>query len=40
LVPTIIYTVLFLFTKRLTAPIVAHGIYNMSAILLTYYLYF
>lgn len=40
LVPTITYTVLFLFTKRLTAPIVAHGIYNMSAILLTYYLYF
>jgi hypothetical protein len=40
LVPTIIYTVLFLFTKRLTASIVAHGIYNMSAILLTYYLYF
>ncbi|MBK8901120.1 MAG: CPBP family intramembrane metalloprotease [Anaerolineaceae bacterium] len=40
LVPTIIYTVLFLFTKRLTAPIVAHGIYNMSAVLLTYYLYF
>ncbi|MAT98069.1 MAG: CPBP family intramembrane metalloprotease [Anaerolineaceae bacterium] len=40
LVPTIAYTVLFVFTKRLTAPIVAHGIYNMSAILLTYYLYF
>lgn len=40
LVPTIAYTILFVFTKRLTAPIVAHGIYNMSAILLTYYLYF
>lgn len=40
LVPTIAYTVLFVFTKRLTASIVAHGIYNMSAILLTYYLYF
>jgi membrane protease YdiL (CAAX protease family) len=39
LVPTIAYTVLFVFTKRLTASIVAHGIYNMSAILLTYYLY-
>jgi membrane protease YdiL (CAAX protease family) len=40
LVPTIAYTILFLFTKRLTASIVAHGIYNMSAVLLTYYLYF
>ena len=40
LVPTIAYTVVFVFTKRLTASIVAHGIYNMSAILLTYYLYY
>ena len=40
LVPTIAYTILFLFTKRLTASIVAHGIYNMSAILLTYYLFY
>ncbi|RNL87907.1 CPBP family intramembrane metalloprotease [Sinomicrobium pectinilyticum] len=40
LVPTIMYTLLFLFTKRLTASIVAHGIYNMSAIILTYYMYF
>ena len=40
LVPTIMYTLLFLTTKRLTASIVAHGIYNMSAILLTYYIYY
>ncbi|WP_318344491.1 CPBP family intramembrane glutamic endopeptidase [Flagellimonas baculiformis] len=40
LVPTILYTVLFIWTKRLTACIAAHGIYNMSAIILTYYLYF
>lgn len=40
LVPTLMYTLLFIATKRLTASIVAHGVYNMSAILLTYYLYF
>ena len=40
LVPTVAYTMLFLLTKRLTASIVAHGIYNMMAILLTYYLYY
>ncbi|SMO86919.1 CPBP family intramembrane glutamic endopeptidase [Gracilimonas mengyeensis] len=40
LVPTIAYTALFLYTKRLTASIVAHGIYNMSAIILTYYIYY
>lgn len=40
LVPTIIYTLLFISTKRLTASIVAHGFYNMSAILLTYYIYY
>ncbi|HAF29943.1 MAG TPA: CPBP family intramembrane metalloprotease [Bacteroidales bacterium] len=40
LVPTLIYTLLFISTKRLTASIVAHGIYNMTAILLTYYIYF
>ena len=40
LVPTVAYTILFLMTKRLTASIVAHGIYNMTAILLTYYLYY
>lgn len=40
LVPTIAYTLLFLYTKRLTAPIIAHGIYNMTAILLTYHLYY
>lgn len=40
LIPTLMYTVLFVTTKRLTASIVAHSIYNLSAILLTYYLYF
>lgn len=40
LIPTLMYTLLFIATKRLTASIVAHGVYNMSAILLTYYLYF
>lgn len=40
LVPTIAYTALFLYTKRLTASIIAHGIYNMTAILLTYYIYY
>lgn len=40
LIPTLMYTLLFIITKRLTASIVAHGIYNMTAILLTYYLYF
>ncbi len=40
LIPTIMYTLLFLTTKRLTASIVAHGIYNMTAIILTYYLYY
>lgn len=39
LVPTIAYTALFLYTKRLAAPIVAHGVYNTAAILLTYYMY-
>lgn len=39
LVPTIMYTMLFILTKRLTASIAAHGIYNMSAIILTYYMY-
>lgn len=39
LVPTIMYTLLFISTKRLTASIIAHGIYNMSAIILTYYMY-
>ncbi|WP_411767098.1 lysostaphin resistance A-like protein [Winogradskyella sp. A3E31] len=40
LIPTIIYTLLFIKTKRLTASIVAHGLYNMLAILLTYYFYY
>ena len=40
LIPTIAYTLLFIFTKRLTAPMIAHGIYNMTAILSTYQLYY
>ena len=40
LVPTILYTVLFIWTKRLSASIVAHGVYNASAIILTYSIYF
>lgn len=40
LVPTVMYTLLFISTKRLTASIVAHGVYNMTAIILTYQLYF
>ncbi|SHG73878.1 CPBP family intramembrane glutamic endopeptidase [Winogradskyella jejuensis] len=40
LVPAIIYTLLFLSTKRLTASIISHGVYNISAILLTYCLYY
>lgn len=40
LVPTIAYTALFLYTRRLTAPILAHGIYNMAAIVLTYFMYY
>lgn len=40
LIPTLAYTALFLYTKRLTASIIAHGIYNMAAILLTYYMYY
>ncbi len=40
LIPTLMYTLLFISTKRLTASIVAHGIYNMTAILLTYWMYY
>ncbi len=39
LMPTIMYTLLFILTKRLIASIVAHGVYNMAAIILTYYMY-
>lgn len=39
-VPTIAYTILFIKTGRLTAPILAHGLYNFLAILLVYFLYF
>lgn len=40
LVPTIAYTLLFLYTNRLTASMVAHGVYNMAAILFTYYMFY
>lgn len=40
LIPATMYTLLFILTSRLTASIVAHGIYNMSAILLTFYMYY
>ncbi|MGB5819779.1 MAG: CPBP family intramembrane glutamic endopeptidase [Saonia sp.] len=40
LIPTLIYTVLLITTKRLTASIVAHGIYNITAIIVTHHLYF
>jgi membrane protease YdiL (CAAX protease family) len=40
LIPTVMYTLLFLATKRLTASIVAHGVYNMTAIILTYLMFF
>jgi len=39
LISTIAFTVLFLTTKRLTASIVAHGTWNMTAILVINYLY-
>ncbi|GGB81534.1 hypothetical protein GCM10007424_22050 [Flavobacterium suaedae] len=39
LVPTLIYTSLFLYTKRLIAPIAAHAVYNLLAIILVYFMY-
>lgn len=40
LIPTTAYTLLFIYTRRLTAPIFAHGIYNMTGILATYFMYY
>lgn len=40
MIPTIMYTLLFVTSRRLTASIVAHGIYNMLAIIFTYFIYF
>ena len=40
LVPSVLYTGLFLYSGRLTASIIAHGVYNLLAILLVYYLYY
>lgn len=38
-IPTLLYTLLFIKTGRLTASIVAHGLYNMLAIISVYLLY-
>lgn len=40
LIPTILYTLLFVFTGRLTPSIIAHSIYNMTGILAVYFLYY
>ncbi|SIN78491.1 CPBP family intramembrane glutamic endopeptidase [Algoriphagus halophilus] len=40
LIPTVGYTFLFIYTKRLTASMVAHGFYNMAAILMVYWMYY
>lgn len=40
LVPSIAYTLIFLRTGSLAAPIIAHGLYNTLAILLTWYMYY
>lgn len=40
LVPTLAYTLLFIYTRRLTASIVAHAVYNATAVLSVYYLYY
>lgn len=40
LIPTTAYTLLFIYTRRLTASMIAHGIYNMTAILATYFIYY
>lgn len=39
LIPTILYTILFITTGKLTAPIIAHSIYNAIAIVLVNILY-
>lgn len=38
-IPTLAYTLIFIKTGRLTAPIIAHGLYNMLAIILVHHLY-
>ncbi|MEQ8523283.1 CPBP family intramembrane glutamic endopeptidase [Gracilimonas sp.] len=40
MVPTIMYTLLFVFTGRLAPSIIAHSIYNMTGILAVYFLYY
>jgi len=39
LIPTIAYTIMYLSTKRLTASIVAHGLWNTLAVVLIYIIY-
>lgn len=39
LIPTIAYTILYLSTKRVTASIVAHGLWNTLAVVLIYMIY-
>lgn len=40
IVPTLAYTLLFIYTRRLTASMVAHAIYNATAILAVYSRYY
>lgn len=40
LVPTLAYTILFIYTRRLTASMLAHAVYNASGILSVYNLYY
>ncbi len=40
MIPTVAYTLLFLYTGRVTASIVAHSVYNALAILFVYYTYY
>jgi membrane protease YdiL (CAAX protease family) len=40
IIPTVMYTLLFVFTGRLAPSIIAHSIYNMTAILAVYFIYF
>lgn len=39
LVPTVAYTLLFVYTGRLTASMTAHGVYNLLSILSIYFVY-
>lgn len=39
LIPSAFYTALYLYTKRLTAPIIAHGLWNTLAVIMVLVLY-